>query len=136
MGLAMNVDDKNFDSEVTRSALPVLADFWAEWCQPCKMIAPMIDRIASGYEGKLKVVKVDVDSGPNTASSFGVRSIPTLIFFTEQIFFWYRYINESYLGTLFTSGADIAGRNRHPRALEIDKEKTYTLMFGDAWVSP
>jgi thioredoxin 1 len=83
MGAAMNVNDGNFDSEVLKSDKPVMVDFWAEWCSPCKAIAPMIDRIAADYEGRLKVVKVDVDSSSNTASNFGIRSIPTLMFFSK-----------------------------------------------------
>jgi thioredoxin 1 len=81
MSIALSVDDNNFEAEVIKSGLPVLVDFWAVWCQPCKMIAPMIDKLAVEYNGKLKVVKVDVDKGPNTASAFGIRSIPTLMFF-------------------------------------------------------
>jgi thioredoxin 1 len=81
MGTAMNVDDKNFDAEVLKSDKPVMADFWATWCQPCKMIAPMIDKLAAEYGEKMKVVKIDLDSSSNTASSFGIRSIPTLMFF-------------------------------------------------------
>ncbi|HRU39484.1 MAG TPA: thioredoxin [Candidatus Goldiibacteriota bacterium] len=81
MSAAMNVDDSNFEAEVTKSALPVMADFWASWCGPCKMIAPLIDKMAAEYSGRLKVVKVDVDSSSNTASAFGIRSIPTLMFF-------------------------------------------------------
>jgi thioredoxin 1 len=81
MSAVMDVNDNNFDVEVIKSDKPVMADFWATWCQPCKMIAPMIDRIAAEYDGKMKVVKIDVDSSSNTASSFGIRSIPTLMFF-------------------------------------------------------
>jgi thioredoxin 1 len=81
LSAASNVDDNNFDAEVIKSALPVMVDFWADWCQPCKMIAPMIDKLAGDYAGRLKVVKMDVDGGPNTASTFGIRSIPTLMFF-------------------------------------------------------
>lgn len=77
----MNVDDTNFEAEVLKSDKPVLADFWATWCQPCKMIAPLIDKIAGDYAARLKVVKIDVDASSNTASSFGIRSIPTLMFF-------------------------------------------------------
>jgi thioredoxin 1 len=66
---------------VLKSDKTVMVDFWAEWCAPCKSITPMIDKIAGEYEGRLKVVKVDVDSSSNTASNFGIRSIPTLMFF-------------------------------------------------------
>ena len=81
MGEVLNVTDSNFETEVIKSDMPVLVDFWATWCNPCKMIAPIVDRVANQYEGKLKVVKLDVDSNPETASKLGIRSIPTLMFF-------------------------------------------------------
>jgi len=77
----LNVTDSSFQQEVIKSDIPVLVDFWANWCNPCKMIMPTVEKMANEYAGKLKVCKVDVDSNPDTPSSFGVRSIPTLIFF-------------------------------------------------------
>lgn len=77
------VTDSNFESEVTGSSQPVLVDFWATWCQPCLAIAPHVAAIASDFSGKLKVGKLNVDEQPNTASQFGIRSIPTLILFKD-----------------------------------------------------
>jgi thioredoxin 1 len=78
MGKAIEITDANFD-EITNTDKPVLVDFWAEWCGPCKMIGPVVEELASDYEGKAVIGKVDVDSNPNTSAKFGIRSIPTLL---------------------------------------------------------
>ncbi len=77
----MEVTDTNFQNEVLKSDKPVLLDFWAEWCGPCKMIAPVVEELANEYDGKLKVGKVDVDSNQQTSMQYGIRSIPTLLIF-------------------------------------------------------
>ena len=77
----VHVTDASFDTDVVNSDLPVLVDFWAEWCGPCKMIAPVLDEIADEYAGRLKIAKVDVDANSGTPQKFGVRGIPTLVMF-------------------------------------------------------
>jgi len=79
--MAHIVTDQNFDSEVLKSQTPVMVDFFAEWCGPCKMLAPMVDELAGTYEGKLKIVKLNVDESMDSSQKYGVMSIPTLIFF-------------------------------------------------------
>ena len=81
--LTLKVDDGTFEAEVLKADVPVLVDFWAEWCGPCKMVAPVVDLLASEYEGKLKVTKLNVDDSPQTAGAYNVRSIPTLLLFKD-----------------------------------------------------
>lgn len=77
----VEVNDANFDAEVIKSSTPVLVDFWAEWCGPCKMIAPTLEELAKEYDGKLKIGKLDVDNNQAVSLKFGIRSIPTLLIF-------------------------------------------------------
>ena len=78
---ALHLDAKNFEGEVIKSSTPVLVDFWAEWCGPCKMLSPIIDQISGELQGKMKVGKINVDEEPDLAGQFNVMSIPTLLIF-------------------------------------------------------
>ena len=83
MGKVREVTDNTFAQEVLQSTPPVLVDFWADWCGPCKAIAPIVEELAREYEGRLKVMKLDVDENPRTASTYKVQSIPTLLVFKD-----------------------------------------------------
>jgi len=76
-----HITDDSFEEEVLKSELPVLVDYWAEWCGPCKMITPLLDEIVGDYEGKLKITKLNIDDNPNTPPKYGIRGIPTLMIF-------------------------------------------------------
>ena len=79
--MALEINDANFEELVLKSDKPVLVDFWAEWCGPCRMVGPIVNELADDYAGKLVVGKVDVDSNPGISSKFGIRNIPTILFF-------------------------------------------------------
>jgi thioredoxin 1 len=80
---AKPVTDDSFDQDVIKSTMPVLVDFWAPWCGPCRMVAPIVEEIAEEFAGKLKVFKLNTDENPNIASEYGIRSIPTLMVFKD-----------------------------------------------------
>ncbi len=79
----VHVTDDSFDQDVIKSEVPVLVDYWAEWCGPCKMIAPILEEVVDDYVGKLKIAKLNIDENPNTPPKFGIRGIPTLILFKD-----------------------------------------------------
>lgn len=79
----VHLSDDSFESEVLKSSVPVLVDYWAEWCGPCKMIAPVLDEIAGEYADKIKIAKLNIDDNPNTPPKYGIRGIPTLMLFKD-----------------------------------------------------
>ena len=83
MSSSAAVTDASFEQDVLKSNVPVLVDFWAPWCGPCRMVAPIVDEIAKEFEGQIKVFKLNTDENPNVASQFGIRSIPTLMLFKD-----------------------------------------------------
>jgi thioredoxin 1 len=83
MSTISHINDDDFDNHVNNSSLPVLVDYWAEWCGPCKAIAPILDELAKDYEGKVNIAKLNIDNNQNTPAKYGIRGIPTLMLFKD-----------------------------------------------------
>ncbi len=83
MSTISHINDDDFDNHVNNSSLPVLVDYWAEWCGPCKAIAPILDELAKDYEGKVSIAKLNIDNNQNTPAKYGIRGIPTLMLFKD-----------------------------------------------------
>lgn len=83
MSKTIAIDDNNFDQKVLQAKMPVLVDFWATWCQPCRMVAPIVEELAEEYDSRVSFVKIDVDQNPKTAARYGIMSIPTLLIFQK-----------------------------------------------------
>ena len=82
---ANEVSDQNFESEVLNASIPVMVDFWAPWCGPCRMLAPVVEAVAEQYHGRVKVLKINIDNNTKTPGKYGIQSIPTLLFFKEGV---------------------------------------------------
>lgn len=102
--MVTKVTDDAFEKEVLQSDIPVLVDFWAEWCQPCQMVSPLVDELGGEYNGKIKVVKMNVDENVNVPGTFGIMSIPTLMIFKE--------------GKPFKTMVGVQGKDQLKRAME------------------